>query len=203
VAAQRERIAAYYPPGTPVAAMDDDITDVVQATGPKTLQPVTELDTWLRRAFTHTAAADLHVWGVNAVVNPFFMNPRGGPSQGLKFAIGTLWGFFSRPGHPVHHTTVPVKEDYELSLRAWWWDGGLLRFDDVAAKADHYTAPGGCQTNRTTGDSAHAAAELIRAWPGLVRRNTKRTGHAEILLTPKKRHAGHPAHVGPPGLAAS
>ena len=181
---------------------DDDITDVVNATGPKRLVPVTELDTWLRLAFTTTAGADLYCWGVNAVVNPFWMRPRkDGPSQGLKFLIGTFWGFFARPGHPVHDTTVEVKEDYDTSLRAWWYDGGAVRFDDVAVKADHYKAAGGCQDYRTTGASAIAAEQLQRVWPGLVRPNPRRDGHAEILLTPKPRHRGHPSHTHPPGLA--
>ena len=200
--AARRAIADYYPHGTPVVQCDDDITDVLRATGPKSLVPVTELHTWLQLAFTTTAGADLYCWGVNPVVNPYFMAPRqGGPSTGLKFLIGTFWGFFSRPGHPVHATTVEVKEDYDTSLRAWWYDGGALRFDTVSVKADHYRAAGGCQDYRTLAASATATDKLLRTWPGLVRRNTRRAGHDEVLLVPKRRHRGHPTHVPPPGLA--
>lgn len=197
---QRRIIAAHYPPGTPVVTADDDITDVVRATDSRTLTPVTELARWFRSAFTDTAAADLNVWGTTPTVNPFYMRPGRAPSQGLKFLIATLWGFYARPGHPVHDTSVEVKEDYEISLRAWWYDGGALRFDDVAAQADHYRAAGGCQDYRDTALSEAAASQLERDWPGLVRRNTARSsGHTEVLLRPMKRHSGRSTDVPPPG----
>lgn len=203
IAAQRRLISRHYEPGTPVVCLDDDVTALVKAPDPKHLEPVTDLDHWFRRAFIETAGADLNVWGVNAVVNPFMMNPGRPPSTGLKFAIATCWGFYSRPGHPVHHNTVPVKEDYELSLRAWWYDGGLLRFDDHAVRADHYRIAGGCQQERTPEVSKRAADKLMQDWPGLVRLNPRRKGeHAEILLASRRRHTGKPASASPPGIVA-
>lgn len=203
IAQQRQHISRYYEPGTPVVNLDDDITNLVKAPDPKHLEPVTDLDHWFQRAFIETAGADLNVWGVNAVVNPFMMNPGRPPSTGLKFAIATCWGFYSRPGHPVHHNTVQVKEDYELSLRAWWYDGGLLRFDDHAVRADHYRIPGGCQSERSPEVSKRAAEKLIGDWPGLVRLNPRRRGeHAEILLASRSRHIGKPTGKAPPGVAA-
>lgn len=201
VLAQRHEIARHYPAGTPVVSIDDDVTDIARAVNTKTLQPITDLHAWLMGAFAQCRAADLKIWGINPVANPFYMRPGKPPAMGLKFIIGTLFGFFSRPGHPIHQLTVPVKEDYEISLRAWWWDGGAIRFDDVTAKADHYTAPGGCQEYRDPTLSEQATRQLLTDWPGLVRRNPKRTsGHSEILLTPKKRHPGWPTTKQPPGI---
>jgi len=193
----RHAMARHFPPGTPVVGLEDDVTGVVTARG-KDLVPITDLDGWLRNAFTTTAAHDLWVWGVNPVPNAFYM--KAGLTVGLRYAIGTLHGFFSRPDHPVHAPArVPVKEDYELSLRAWWYDGGIVRFSDVAVRADHYRAPGGCVDTRTVWDSETAAATLIADWPGLVRRNTTRaSGHAEIILAARRRHLGHPSTATPP-----
>lgn len=198
---QRREIIRAYPAGTPLVQVDDDVINVVRGVDLKTLQPVDDLHGWFVEAFAVTAGADLYVWGVNAVANAFFMRPGRPPSTGLKFLIGSLWGCWTRPGHPVHDLTVPVKEDYETSLRAWWWDGGAVRFDDIAVKADHYTTPGGCQEYRDPAMSERVVQQLITEWPGLVRRNTRRkSGHAEILLAPKKRHAGKPATEPPPGV---
>lgn len=200
--AQRRVISEHYPIGTPVVCLDDDVSDVVRAVDPKTLAPVADLDAFFREAFTDTAARDLFVWGVSAVTNAFFMQSK--PSVNLKFLIATLWGFYSRPGHPVHDTRVEVKEDYEQSLRAWFYDGGVYRLNDVSAKADHYKAPGGCQDYRDPEASRLAAAQLMEDWPGLVRLNAKRkSGHAEILLARRPRHDGHPAHMPPPGVVVT
>jgi len=197
----RRFIADHYRTGTAVVCMDDDVTGVFKATNPKTLQRVTDLDRFIRYAFMTTLESRLAVWGVSAVANPYFMRPGSAPSTDLKFIIATLWGFISRPGHPVHQTSVPVKEDYETSLRAWWYDGGVVRFNNITVKADHYKTPGGCQDYRTADLSRAAADQLIREWPGIVRLNyTRKSGHAEILLNRRARHAGHDAQVEPPGI---
>lgn len=201
IAAARQAIARHYPPGTPVVCLDDDVTGIVRNREGE-LHPIADLDRWLRDAFTTTAGHDLHVWGVGPVPNAFYMRRQ--VTTGLRFVIGTLYGFTARPDHPVHAPhTVPVKEDYETSLRAWWWDGGVVRLGDVAVQADHYKAPGGCVDTRTTEASETAARELISQWPGLVRRNTRRaSGHAEITLATKGRHTGHPHTRPPPGARA-
>lgn len=199
--AQRARIIGHYPAGTPLVQVDDDLTEVVEAIDAKTLRPVDDLDGFFRGMFLQTAARDLWVWGLTASVNPFYMTP-GRLTEGLRFLIFALWGCYTRPGHPVHTCTVPTKDDYEMSLRAWWWDGAVVRNDGAAARADIYKAPGGCQTTRRPEHAEQGAAKLIADWPGLVRRNTRRrSDFAEILLSPKKRHGGHPVTVPPPGAA--
>jgi hypothetical protein len=199
--ATRRRIADHFPPGTPVVCMDDDVTRVARAVSPKKLDDIGDLGQFFADAFQRTSDEGLQVWGVNAVANPYFM--QGKTTTDLKFLIATLWGFYSRPGHPVHATTVEVKEDYESSLRAWWYDGGLVRFSNVTAVADHYRAAGGCQDYRDAARSQEAAERLIADWPGLVRINTRRkSGHAEVLLARKARHEGHPVDTAPPGYVA-
>lgn len=198
--AQRDRIRHHYPPGTPLVQTDDDLTHLTQATDPKTLRTITNIDTLIRNMFLGTAGHDLYVWGLSPVVNPFFMKP-GHLTEGLKFLIYTMIGCFNRPDHPVHTTTVPTKDDYELSLRAWWYDGAVLRNDGVAARADIYKAAGGCQLTRKPEHAHQAVDSLIQQWPGLVRRNTRRkSDHPEILLAPKPRHTGHPPTTPPPGV---
>lgn len=201
--AARRFISQHYPAGTNVVCLDDDVTGVYRATDPKTLTPVDDLDSFFEAAFLLTRERGLNVWGVSAVANPYFMQPLSLPSDDLKFLIATLWGFVSRPGHPIHDTTVAVKEDYETSLRAWWYDGGVIRFNDVTVKADHYRTPGGCQDYRTAQTSADAAAKLINDWPGIVRLNQRRkSGHAEILLNRRARHGGQSVDIPPPGVVA-
>jgi len=204
ITAQRTHIAAAFPPGTPVLNVDDDVTALEQALDQKTLRPVKNIDALVLDMFTTTAGRDLWVWGLAPVVNAYFMRPDR-VTEGLKFLIFTFWGCFSRPGHPVHQFTVPYKDEHELSLRAWWWDGATVRHDGVAARANFYTLPGGCQAaGRDHAQISASVDSLLAQWPGLVRRNHRRKSeYPEIVLATKKRHRGHPITTPPPGWAAA
>jgi hypothetical protein len=198
--AQRAAIIDTYGPGTPLVQVDDDLSRLVKAIDPKTTHPIGDVDAVLRSMFFETMARDLWVWGLSPTTNAFYMKP-GRISVGLRFLLYSMVGTFTRPGHPVHLATVPTKDDYELSLRSWWYDGASVRADGVAAVADLYKAPGGCQLTRQPADAETAVTQLLATWPGLVRRNEKRnTGYPEIKLTPRPRHGGHPPTTPPPGL---
>lgn len=120
--------------------------------------------------------------------NHFFLT-EGRWTEGLRFLIGTFLGQILRPGHPVHRQTITLKEDYETSLLHYHYDGAVLRADGVAVKADHYT-PGGVAAYRSTEAEEAAVQKLMADWPGLVRRNTRRTS-PEVLLAVRKRQAPH------------
>lgn len=188
----------HYAPGTPVLQIDDDLHYLAQVHGKK-LHPAAIHHVALH-AFTETAARNLWAWGVCPVPNHFFMT-EGRMTEGLRFLIGTFVGQYVRPGHPVHEMSIQVKEDYETSLRHWWYDGAVLRLDGYAAKADHYT-PGGCAGYRDVALEERAVQTLLDQWPGLVRRNTRRkNAYAEVLLATRGRGQHHTPMTPPPGLA--
>jgi hypothetical protein len=197
--ATRRAIIDCYAPGTPLLQLDDDVSALVEVVDGK-LRPLADVAPWVTAMFTETASRDLWVWGVAPVPNAFFLR-QGQVSEGLKFCIATCLGTFTRPGHPVHATAAQVKEDYELSLRAWWYDGAVARADGVAPKADHYSA-GGCADTRSPAVEEASVQVLERGFPGLVRRNTKRQGpYPEVLLARRGRGPRRPAHTPLPGAA--
>jgi hypothetical protein len=201
--AQRAAILQHFPAGTPLVQVDDDLQRVVEAVNQKTVRPVDDLGRLFRGMFRETAARDLWVWGLSPTTNPFYMSP-GRHTEGLRFLMFALWGCYTRPGHPVHTCTVPTKDDYELSLRAWWYDGATLRADGIAPVADIYKAPGGCQLTRRVEHAEQGAVQLMADWPGLVRRNTRRRSKfTEITLSVRGRTHGNPPDVPPPGAAAA
>ncbi|HEY2194497.1 MAG TPA: hypothetical protein VGH76_19675 [Actinomycetospora sp.] len=198
ITAQRAAILNAYPVGCPLVQVDDDLSGLVKALDAKRTAPVTDIDAVFRSMFYETAARDLWVWGLSPTSNAFYMTP-GRITTGLRFCIGTVLGTYTRPGHPVHDGRAATKEDYELCLRAWWWDGGVVRADGIAPDADHYTA-GGCSELRTPDVEEASVQALLADWPGLVRRNEKRrSGYPEIKLAVKPRAASHPTTVPPPG----
>lgn len=201
ITAQRTGIAAYWPEGTPVVSMDDDVTALMAAKDAKTLVPVDDLGWLFTMMFNELCHRLLWVWGLAPVPNAFFLKPER-VNEGLKFLIFTCYGFYSRPGHPVHSHTVPYKDENELSLRAWWYDGAVVRHDGIAAKANFYTLAGGCQAAGRNHDQIEASVKsLLAQWPGLVRINTNRKSeHTEIVLARRARTAGHPVDSLPPGV---
>lgn len=203
ITAQRTAILNAYPQGTNLVSVDDDVTNIRAAVDAKTLEPVWDLDALFRTMFMATKASGLFVWGLSPVPNAYFMKP-GQINEGLKFLIFTVWGCVVRHDHPVHQFTVPYKDEHELSLRAWWYDGATVRHDGVAANANYYTAPGGCQAaGRNLAQVEASVVSLLNQWPGLVRRNLKRKSDwPEIVLATKKRHAGNSLDTPPPGIIA-
>jgi hypothetical protein len=193
----RQALVNLYDPGTPLLQLDDDVSSLQVAANGK-LHPIAQVGAWVEGMFARTAGQDLWVWGVAPVPNAFFLR-EAQYSAALKFCIATCIGMFTRPGHPVHATRAPVKEDYELSLRAWWYDGAVVRADGVAPKADHYSA-GGCASTRSPEVEEQAVRILERDWPGLVRRNTRRKGpYPEVLLARRPRGPRRPASAPLPG----
>jgi hypothetical protein len=202
ITAQRTGIADTFPAGTPVVSMDDDVTAFMAARDAKTLTRVTDVDALFRHMFAETAERGLAVWGFAPVPNAFFLKPDK-ISEGLKFLIFTCYGYFSRPGHPVHTHTVPYKDENELSLRAWYYDGAVVRHDGIAAKANFYTLEGGCQAAGRSHEEIEASVKsLLTQWPGLVRINTNRKSeHTEIVLARRARWEGAPLTALPPGVS--
>lgn len=200
---QRQAIVDRYPAGTRLVGMDDDIEDVIATTGPRwaNVFSVPDLHERFQHMFDLCELEDLYVWGTAPVDNPFFMKPWGTyPSHGLKLAMFTMFGWVNRPGHPVHTQTVQYKDEQEFSLRAWWYDGGVLRADDMAVKTVFY-ADGGCTAaGRNWRQVEDSVISLLHQWPGLISRHTKKgSDWPEVKLARRKRHDGNPVHVLPPG----
>lgn len=196
---QRAAIRSHYGDGTMLVQVDDDVTGLYEALDAKTLDPVHDVAAFFEAMFREMLVHGLYSWGLTPVMNAYFMKP-GAYSTGLKFVIFSLFGTIVRRDHPVNTVTVATKDDYEYSLRSWWYDGGILRNEHVAAKADIYKAPGGCQNTRTVELAEESVQSLIRQWPGLVRRNERRkSDFPEILLARRPRHAGYPITSKPPG----
>lgn len=200
---QRQVIVDSYPAGTQLVGMDDDIEEVIATTGPRwaNVFNVDNLHDRFLLMFGRLFLEDLHVWGTAPVNNPFFMKEWGSPpSQGLKLCMFTLFGWVNRPGHPVHTQTVQYKDEQEFSLRAWWYDGGVLRADDMAVKTKFY-GDGGCTAaGRSWQQVESSVVSLMQQWPGLITRNTKAgSDWPEVKLARRKRIEGHPTSVPPPG----
>jgi hypothetical protein len=175
----RNFITEYYPLGTEIVSLDDDISNFMQLNkeGDK-LVPLKNLHKVIEDGFNLCKKFKYHMWGLSPVKNAFFMKNQ--VSTNLKFIIGNCYGFINRR-IKVHSD---FKDDYELSLENSMRDGGVIRFNNVVASTK-LGAKGG---NDMTAEQRAKQKEhkefiefLKKKYIGLVRDNPKRP--MEILLS--------------------
>lgn len=141
---QRQFISKYFPQGTAILSVDDDISEMqTLAPAPKAkagggggggeqpaaapkLRRLKRVHDFIVRGFDQCRAKKLSLWGVYPVNNAFFMKPS--VSEGLKFICGNFHGFINRKDV---NPTIPWKEDVQRSIMHFLKDGGVLRFNGV------------------------------------------------------------------------
>ena len=174
---QRNFISLYYPVGTKIVSLDDDLTALNTLKDGK-LVPLPNLIDLIEDAFKQCEHHKYHLWGIAPVCNAFYMKDI--IHTNLKFCIGHLYGYINR------HLQLKIvyKDDYEMTLKNATLDGGVIRYSGVAAKTK-LGAPGGL--NKTNEERLQTNLKniqvLMSEYPGLVRPNKKRPG--EILLARK------------------
>jgi hypothetical protein len=170
----RNFITGYFPKDAKVLSMDDDISDMLVKEG-KELRSVPSLKELIKMGFDLCEARDRHIWGIYPIANHFFMKEE--PSFDLKFLIGHFFGMINKKVF----THIDYKEDYERSLEYALMDGGVVRFNNIAAKTVFGAAGGVGKSAKERIDVYKKEVDfLMKKYPGLVRKNPKREG--EILL---------------------
>lgn len=170
----RNFIIQHYPRDAMVVSIDDDVSALLMKEGKK-LYEVPDIKQLMKMGFDLCKSSGRNMWGIYPIANHFFMKDE--PSFDLKFIIGNFYGIINKK----IMTHVEYKEDYELSLAYSVADGGVVRFNNIAAKTVLGAAGG---IGKTAAERMpiykQAIAYLQKQYPGLVRLNPKREG--EILL---------------------
>jgi len=180
IRAVRNFIHHYYPPGTPVLGIDDDINSVVRAVDRKHMVEVAPLDPLVADGFHYCQKAGARLWGINPVANPYFMRPQ--VSTDLRYIVACCYGWISNQDSALD-VTLDDKEDYERSIKYFAADGAVVRLNHVAPKTRYYVEPGGMQIERTPQRIRWSAQELVRRYPQYCAMNTaKKSAYAEVRL---------------------
>jgi hypothetical protein len=195
---QRNFISDYFPPGQCILHMDDDIdsiqelntqqqTAITQSTRRRyTLQPITNLDKFIRSAFEQCGRIGAHLWGIYPVANPYFMTPQ--ITTGLKFIVGPMYGTINRHSRDLRLTT-DEKENVERTLQYYTKDNAVIRYNNITVITNYFTTPGGMQASlsrpkSTRKTAALSAAEYLHGkYPALTTVFTgKKSGWPELKL---------------------
>ena len=193
---QRIFISEYFPMGTCVVSLDDDVEKFQKLKGStfkiskkkktmkkdKSQNKLTDLknvDKFFKDAFSLLKKENLYLWGVYPTNNPFFMDNK--VTTDLRFIIGVVHGYIVRKDKSLRPSKQSLsKEDIHQSILYYLKDGGVLRFNNVSFKTV-FNAPGGLGTNRY-GMNKTAQEYLCKTYPNIAKKKFRPDGTPEVRL---------------------
>jgi hypothetical protein len=163
----------YYPPGTRVVVLEDDITELKSLSNGK-LVKFTALPKLADECFAECDRNKTKLWGVSSNANPFYM--KDGISVGLKFIVANVFGFIST-NDPFLEVSLEGKSDYERTCLYYTVFKNLVRADGICAITKNYKTPGGMQEDqdRRAEIESKACESLVKRFPHLVSHNIKKS----------------------------
>jgi hypothetical protein len=177
---QRKYIVKYFPEGTHIVSIDDDIAGLYKKNNDK-LTKVTNINEFIKNAFQECKKENLYIWGVYPVYNAFFMKT--GISYNLKFLVGAFYGFINRYDRDII-PTLGEKEDYEISILYYLKDGGVVRYNDICIKTKYQNPNGGLgATKERLEVNEKAAKDLYKRYPEFGSIWHRKNGMAEFRLS--------------------
>jgi len=185
IVAQRNFIVNYFEENQYIVSMDDDVEGFYQLAGYNQLTILNDLDTFFTNSFVKLQEEHLFIFGIYPVKNPFFLRDK--ITTDFRFIIGATYGFINRHCEKLK-TTVPEKEDYELSILYFLKDGGVLRHNNICVKTKFMSVGGLGEINKRMETNKTCAELLIQKYPQFVASIFQRkNGMAQIRLKKMKK----------------
>ena len=174
---QRNFIYNYFPEGTKIVFIDDDVSGLLY------LQETAPLTRTIELAFENAEKHHLRCWGIYPVCNKFFMKPT--MTTDLRYIVGALFGLIKR-GPSLMNCPIDDKEDVWNSCAYYKADKGVLRLNFMAPVTRYFKEKGGMQEYRTEQTIREGAVAVKDAFPEYCTMYVrKRTGNYEIRLKDK------------------
>lgn len=152
----------YYPKGTKIVFVDDDIKafEKLSADGKKLVDA--NFYQFANKGFEWCEKQGKTIWGIYAARNPFFMKDR--VTEGLFLPVGSCYGIINT-GQESHFITSDEKEDYRRGFQTFAKEGGLIRLENITVNTAYYKEGGGMQEKRTDKIIERAAKQLAEDYP--------------------------------------
>ena len=181
---QREFIQDYYPVGTHLIFLDDDIESVDLS-----LTDYKSLNEFFEDAFATCEADGIYLWSVYPVENKFFREKRQIKTIGLSFCIGAFYGIINRNDDDLKLVISRIgnKEDVERSILYYLKDGKTLRYNRIGFKTKYYGV-GGLGGLAERKEMMRINTLLIKEkYPSFTRIKIRKNGLYEIVFLNKKK----------------
>ena len=192
---QRNFIKSYFKEGQYVVSIDDDVERLFRLKGEKDIT-ITNVDGFFKKAYKELVKHRLFLWGIYPIGNTFFMKGKNKLTTDLRFIIGVLHGYIVRKDKSLQtNSGSEGKEDYEQTMLYYLKDGGVVRFNDVAAKTKFF-APGGLGNVKKRIISSQSAAKYLqKTYPEYIKIYHRDNGMAEVkFIMPKNSPTKKQSH---------
>lgn len=153
---QRRYIHTFYPEGTHLVCLDDDVSAIKS--------PWSEgvsLMGLFERCFEVAAQEQCRLWGLYPADNKLYLKNRA--VKGLSYVIGACYGILA--GDDGIEYRWPFAEDFTRSVEYWKKGYGVLRFEGVGISTRYFKEPGGLQEFRTPEAQEAQMLEFCAAYP--------------------------------------
>ena len=162
---QRNFITSFYPEGTYVVSMDDDILNLHHMQGVR-------FNVWIQECLQWMQTNNIGLLGLNPTSNIYWRSISKAPTfqSGRYLAVG-VFHIYRINSHipPLEFNFI---EDYERSIKYLRTDGAVGRYNGVVLKHTGWTS-GGLKTARTLGAYVAAVNEFATLYSNDVYLNTK------------------------------
>lgn len=183
---QRNFIERYYPEGTYLIMLDDDISDILKKITDKEMKSIDNFEEEIiYKGFDECIKNKAKLFGIYAVANPFFMKER--VKTDLSFIIALMMGII------VEHSDDLVRqtnhgEDQEYSIRQYIKNGSVVRLDNFTVKTFYAKEQGGMQLIRTKEYIYESIKKVQDMFPDYCTMYIRESsGNAELRLKDKRK----------------
>ncbi len=148
--------------GSRIVMLDDDITGVLWMQGREKIKMTPEKVTrFIGEAFALAEQWKLPLWGVNPLPDKLAYRDFT-PFSTVNYIPATFCGHYQNELR--YDESMPLKEDYDMTLQALNRYRGALRFNMVSYYAKHAIGMGGCSMVRTGINERKNMQKLITKW---------------------------------------
>jgi hypothetical protein len=138
LSAQRNFIIDYFPIGTHILFIDDDVSAIGRKNEDK-IELVYNLPELVEQWFELCEKRGVQLWGLYPVWNGYYM--KNNWSRGLHYVLGNFYGQINSHRFKCQYEHG---EDYARSLKEFYENpNGIIRFNAYAAKSRGFTGKGG------------------------------------------------------------
>lgn len=133
----------WYPTGTPLLNLDDDLYNIRQKIGEKLEDYTGTIDEIVKIGFQICEESGAKLWGINPVSNGFFMGDYA--VIGLRYICGNVYGNYA--GDPAiigedREYDGSSGDDYETTLRSWVQNGRVARIEWLCPVTKYFAGGG-------------------------------------------------------------
>lgn len=173
---QREFMESYYPIGSKILFMDDDVKSI------KSLYKGVPFDVVVERMFDLTEARGCRLWGVYPTDSGLCLKDR--VCKGICYIIGACYGMIVsefKPSYPTQTT-----EDFVRSIE-YFRQSGVLRFEGLGIQTKYFNPIGGLSEIRTTERQRCEMIALCDTYPDAVRLRERNGRMTDVQFRRSKR----------------